>query len=199
MIFTGFDGRLTRNPEQGQTQQGTQYVTLTVATDSSRRNAQGNYATTFVRVTVWGNRGNFVLDHFMKGDPIFVAGELTMNSYQNHDGQERQSLEMTASNVSFVPQIPERNRTPRPQNNQGMQNGSQQAPQRNYNQPMDNQSQQQQNAPQSPQNQNNGYQQPAPQNQNSGYQQPVNNGQGNQQSQPYNQQNLDNLEDQMPF
>lgn len=199
MIFTGFDGRLTRNPEQGQTQQGTQYVTLTVATDSSRRNAQGNYATTFVRVTVWGNRGSFVLDHFMKGDPIFVAGELTMNSYQNHDGQERQSLEMTASNVSFVPQIPERNRTPRPQNNQGMQNGSQQAPQRNYNQPMDNQSQQQQNAPQGPQNQNNGYQQSAPQNQNGGYQQPANNGQSNQQGQPYNQQNLDNLEDQMPF
>lgn len=199
MIYTGFDGRLTRNPEQGQTQQGTQYVTLTVATDSSRRNAQGNYATTFVRVTVWGNHGNFVLDHFMKGDPIFVAGELTMNSYQNRDGQERQSLEMTASNVSFVPQIPERNRTPRPQNNQSMQNGTQQAPQDNYNQPMSNQPQQQQTAPQGPQNPNNGYQQSASQNQSNGYQQPSNNGQGNQQGQQYSQQNFDNLEDQMPF
>ena len=199
MIYTGFDGRLTRNPEQGQTQQGTQYVTLTVATDSSRRNAQGNYSTTFVRVTVWGNRGNFVLDHFMKGDPIFVAGELTMNSYQNRDGQERQSLEMTASNVSFVPQIPERNRAPRPQNNQSMQNGTQKAPQDNYNQPMNNQPQQQQTAPQAPQNQNNGYQQSASQNQSNGYQQPSNNGQGNQQGQQYSQQNFDNLEDQMPF
>lgn len=199
MIFTGFDGRLTRNPEQGQTQQGTQYVTLTVATDSSRRNAQGNYSTTFVRVTVWGNRGNFVLDHFMKGDPIFVAGELTMNSYQNRDGQERQSLEMTASNVSFVPQIPERNRAPRPQNNQSMQNGAQQASQGNYNQPMNNQPQQQQTAPQGPQNPNNGYQQSASQNQSNGYQQPSNNGQGNQQGQQYSQQNFDNLEDQMPF
>lgn len=199
MIYTGFDGRLTRNPEQGQTQQGTQYVTLTVATDSSRRNAQGNYATTFVRVTVWGNRGNFVLDHFMKGDPIFVAGELTMNSYQNRDGQERQSLEMTASNVSFVPQIPERNRTPRPQNNQSMQNGAQQASQGNYNQPMNNRPQQQQTAPQAPQNQNNGYQQSASQNQSNGYQQQSNNGQGNQQGQQYSQQNFDNLEDQMPF
>lgn len=195
MIFTGFDGRLTRNPEQGQTQQGTQYVTLTIATDSSRRNAQGNYATTFVRVTVWGNRGSFVLDHFMKGDPIFVAGELTMNSYQNRDGQERQSLEMTASNIGFVPQIPERNR----QNNQGMQNGSQQTPQGNYNLPMNNQPQQQQTAPQDPQNQNNGYQQSAPQKQNNGYQQPANNTQGNQQGQQYSQQNFDNLEDQMPF
>lgn len=148
MIYTGFDGRLTRNPEQGQTQNGTQYVTLSVATDSSRRDQNGDYLTTFVRVTVWGQRGDFVLNHFMKGDPIFVAGELVLNSYQNQQGEQRQSLELTANNVSFVPQTP-KNRAPQQNNQQAPQgqanNYAPQAPQGNFAPQQGNYTQPQQN------------------------------------------------------
>lgn len=186
MIYTGFDGRLTRNPEQGQTQNGTQYVTFNVASDSSRRDQQGNYMTTFVRVTVWGQRGGFVLDHFVKGDPIFVAGELVLNQYQGQNGEQRYSLEMSANNVSFVPQVPKRNQEPQQQPQQGQQGGYQQQP-NNY-------QSQRQNAPQGYQGQNQGYSQQPQGNQQNGQsypqgQQQLNNQQGNQgyPQQPNNQ------------
>lgn len=174
MIYTAFNGRLTRNPEQGQTQRGTQYVTVNVATDSSRRDQNGEYLTTFVRVTVWGQRGDFVLQHFVKGDPIFVAGELVLTTYQTREGEQRSSLELTADNVGFVPQAP-KNRAPQaPQ----MINRQAQRPQ--------------QNAPQAPQGQNMNYQQ-APQQNN----QPQ--GQPNNAGTQYDQQSLDNLEQNLPF
>lgn len=174
MIYTAFNGRLTRNPEQGQTQRGTQYVTVNVATDSSRRDQNGEYLTTFVRVTVWGQRGDFVLQHFVKGDPIFVAGELVLTTYQTREGEQRSSLELTADNVGFVPQAP-KNRAPQaPQ----MINRQAQRPQ--------------QNAPQASQGQNMNYQQ-APQQNN----QPQ--GQPNNAGTQYDQQSLDNLEQNLPF
>lgn len=147
MIYAAFNGRLTRNPEQGQTQRGSQYVAFNLATDSTRQDQQGNHLTTFVRVTVWGRRSEFVLNHFMKGDPIYVAGELVMTSYQNREGQERQSLEMTADNISFVPQVPNRNQRP------------QQAPQGGQNTQQGNYQQQPQNGQQGYQGQNNNYSQ----------------------------------------
>ncbi len=178
MIYTAFNGRLTRNPEQGQTQRGTQYVTVNVATDSSRRDQNGEYLTTFVRVTVWGQRGDFVLQHFVKGDPIFVAGELVLTTYQTREGEQRSSLELTADNVGFVPQAP-KNRAPQaPQQTPQMINRQAQRPQ--------------QNAPQAPQGQNINYPQ-APQQNN----QPQ--GQPNNAGTQYDQQSLDNLEQNLPF
>ncbi|MEY8441838.1 single-stranded DNA-binding protein [Lactobacillaceae bacterium 24-114] len=154
-------GRLTRNPEFRQTHNGTQVVSFTVAVDSTRKGRDNNYLTSFVRVTVWGNRGNFVLDHFMQGDPVSVAGELMLNQYQDRDGNNRSSLEMTADRIEFVPQMP-RNRQPQtngqnqPQGN--YQNSPQQAPQGSQQQYSGNPPQNNQSGSQQPQSPNNGYQ-----------------------------------------
>lgn len=174
-------GRLTRNPEFRQLQSGNQVVSFTVAVDSTRKDKEGNYMTSFVRVTVWGNRGNFVMDKFMQGDPISVSGEMLLNEYQDRNGNNRASLEMTADRIEFVPQMP-RNRQPqtnnqRPQGN--YQNSPQQAPQSNQRQYSGNQQQVSQNGSQHPQNQNNGYQK------------------ANQQID--NGQNIDLSNDQLPF
>lgn len=162
-INASFVGRLTRNPEQRQLQSGTQVVSFTVAVDSTRKGQDGNYLTTFVRVTVWGNRGNFVLEHFVQGDPISVAGELIMREYQDRNGNNRQSLEMTADRVELVPQTPH-NRQPNQGQPMAPQNNAPQAPQGNPQQYMGNLPQGGQNFSQQHQNQNNGYQNNVPNN-----------------------------------
>lgn len=163
-VQAAFFGRLTRDPEQrqfnGNYGQST-VASFTVAVDAGRKDKSGNYPTTFIRVSAWNRSGEFVLKYFHKGSPIFVSGELSMNEYQDKNGQNRQSLECQADHIEFLPrdngqqsqqqwQQPQQGYQPSnqmPFNNapQGMpQNG----PQNGFYQQQGNQPQQRQNTPQ---------------------------------------------------
>lgn len=103
MISATIVGRLTRDPEQ---QQAGQYnVThFTVASDSTRKNRDGDYDTTFVRCTVFGRQGDVIAQRFQRGQPIIVSGELSTSTWQDKQGQERTSTELNVQNFSFAPQ-----------------------------------------------------------------------------------------------
>lgn len=102
MISATIVGRLTRDPEQRQA--GQYNVTnFTVASDSTRKNKQGEYDTTFVRCAVFGKQGDVIAQQFQKGRPIIVSGELSTNEWQDQQGNQRQSFEMSVQNFSFVP------------------------------------------------------------------------------------------------
>lgn len=102
MISATIIGRLTRDPEQRQA--GQYNVTnFTVASDSTRKNKQGEYDTTFVRCAVFGRQGDVIAQQFQKGRPIIVSGELSTNEWKDQQGNQRQSFEMSVQNFSFVP------------------------------------------------------------------------------------------------
>lgn len=116
MISATIIGRLTRDPEQRQA--GQYNVTnFTVASDSTRKNKQGEYDTTFVRCAVFGRQGDVIAQQFQKGQPIIVSGELSTNEWQDQQGNQRQSFEMSVQNFSFVPRdySQEQNETPQEQ------------------------------------------------------------------------------------
>lgn len=113
-ISASFAGRLTADPQQSQVNNNT-VVNFNVAVDSTQRQ-NNEYLTTFVRVGVWGRRGDFVMQHFHKGDPIYLAGELVERHYQNQQGEDRQQLTMVADRAEFVP---------RPSQNHGQGNNQQ--------------------------------------------------------------------------
>lgn len=102
MISATIIGRLTRDPEQ---QQAGQYnVThFTVASNSTRKNRDGEYDTTFIRCAVFGRQGDVIAQQFQKGQPIIVSGELSTHEWQDQQGNQRQSFEMSVQNFSFVP------------------------------------------------------------------------------------------------
>jgi single-strand DNA-binding protein len=102
MIIATIIGRLTRDPEQRQAGQSN-ITNFTVASNSTRKNKDGKYDTTFVRCTAFGRQGDVIMNNFQKGQPITVAGEFNMRSWTDREGQERQSAELTVSNFSFVP------------------------------------------------------------------------------------------------
>lgn len=102
MISATIIGRLTRDPEQRQA--GQYNVTnFTVASDSTRKNKQGEYDTTFIRCAVFGRQGDVIAQQFQKGQPIIVSGELSTHEWQDQQGNQRQSFEMSVQNFSFVP------------------------------------------------------------------------------------------------
>lgn len=111
MISATIIGRLTRDPEQ---QQAGQYnVThFTVASNSTRKNRDGEYDTTFVRCTVFGRQGDVIAQRFQRGQPIIVSGELSTSTWQDKQGQERTSTELNVQNFSFAPQDKFQSQTP---------------------------------------------------------------------------------------
>lgn len=101
MISATIIGRLTRDPEQ---QQAGQYniTRFTVASNSTRKNRDGEYDNTFVRCTVFGRQGDVIAQRFQKGQPIIVSGELSTSTWQDKQGQARTSVEMNVQNFSFT-------------------------------------------------------------------------------------------------
>ena len=101
MISATIIGRLTRDPEQ---QQAGQYnvTRFTVASNSTRKNREGEYDNTFVRCTVFGRQGDVIAQRFQKGQPIIVSGELSTSTWKDKQGQDRTSVEMSVQNFSFT-------------------------------------------------------------------------------------------------
>lgn len=101
MISATIIGRLTRDPEQ---QQVGQYdvTRFTVASNSTRKNREGEYDNTFVRCTVFGRQGDVITQRFQKGQPIIVSGELSTSTWKDKQGQDRTSVEMSVQNFSFT-------------------------------------------------------------------------------------------------
>lgn len=101
MISATIIGRLTRDPEQQQV--GQYNVThFTVASNSTRKNREGEYDNTFVRCTVFGRQGDVIAQRFQKGQPIIVSGELSTSTWKDKQGQARTSVEMSVQNFSFT-------------------------------------------------------------------------------------------------
>lgn len=101
MISATIIGRLTRDPEQQQI--GQYNVThFTVASNSTKKNREGEYDNTFVRCTVFGRQGDVIAQRFQKGQPIIVSGELSTSTWKDKQGQDRTSVEMSVQNFSFT-------------------------------------------------------------------------------------------------
>lgn len=101
MISATIIGRLTWDPEQQQV--GQYNVTrFTVASNSTRKNRDGEYDNTFVRCTVFGRQGDVIAQRFQKGQPIIVSGELSTSTWKDKQGQDRTSVEMSVQNFSFT-------------------------------------------------------------------------------------------------
>ena len=110
-----FQGRLTNEPQQRQVSNYT-VTNIDVAVDGRQKDQQGNTKAEYYRVSVWGNRGDFVRNYLHKGQPVMVSGTLTTHQYKRNDGGTGISLDVRADHVDFV--------LSQPRNQQG---GNQQA------------------------------------------------------------------------
>ena len=102
-------GNLGRDPETRYTPNGSMNVNFTVAVNARGRDASGQQQdrTSWYRVTAWERLAE-QLDRMaqqgwlVKGRQVFVAGRFEAREYTGNDGQLRMSLDITASEVTFV-------------------------------------------------------------------------------------------------
>ena len=97
-------GRLGSKPELRKTDSGTSVTTLNVATDDSFTDSTGQrqQRTDWHRVVVWGRNAENTCQYLDKGDSVYVEGPLRINEWTDQDGNQRQTPEVTALNITFL-------------------------------------------------------------------------------------------------
>ena len=95
-------GRLTRDPELRYTQSNTPVASFTVAVDRDFGGRDGGEKQTdFIDCSAWRQTGEFVSKYFRKGSMIVVSGRMQSRKWQDRDGNNRTSWEVSADNVYF--------------------------------------------------------------------------------------------------
>ncbi|MDE2861737.1 MAG: single-stranded DNA-binding protein [Chloroflexota bacterium] len=93
-------GRVGTDPEMRDTPNGTAVTNLRLATDRYRRD--GEDATDWHTVIVWGKTAEAVNQYVQKGQRVYVAGRLVQNTWENDDGQRRHRTEVHTQEVVFL-------------------------------------------------------------------------------------------------
>ena len=98
-------GNLGRDPELRYTPAGKAVASFSMATNDKRKNKEtGEYedATTWFRVTLWDRQAELAAQHLVKGRQVYIEGRLRIEEYKDRDGNDRQSLEVTATDMQFI-------------------------------------------------------------------------------------------------
>ena len=93
-------GRVGTDPEMRYTPNGTAVTNLRLATDRYRKD--GEDATDWHTVIVWGKTAEAVNNYVQKGQRVYVAGRLVQNTWENDDGQRRHRTEVHTQEVVFL-------------------------------------------------------------------------------------------------
>ncbi len=90
-----FTGTVVRDCEQRHLPSGQAVLNVTVANNIGFGDKQ---QTLWIRCAVWGKRAEGQLkDYLLKGQQVFVSGELSQREYQANDGTTKTSLELNTS------------------------------------------------------------------------------------------------------
>lgn len=95
-------GRLGADPELRFTPAGKAVASFNLVTSKNTRDEQGNWTeseTTWWRVSAWDAMAENIAESLSKGDAVIVIGRAHMQSYEDRDGNTRQSLTVQAYNV----------------------------------------------------------------------------------------------------
>jgi single-strand DNA-binding protein len=95
---TVLQGRLCANPELRTTQSGVSVCSFRIAWSEKYKE---NETKLFMNCTAWRGLGEMVSKYFVKGQEIVVEGKLSTREWQDKDGNNRSTNELTVDNVSF--------------------------------------------------------------------------------------------------
>lgn len=88
-------GRLVNDPELKTTKTGKSVCTIRVAVNRPS-------GASFFSVTLWEKKAEMVSAYFRKGNNICIIGDLSSRTYQNSNGVQVTSYEVSATEVKFV-------------------------------------------------------------------------------------------------
>lgn len=95
-------GRLTKDPELRQTQNGTNVATFSIAVDRRARGENGERQADFFDCVAWRQTAEFISKWFGKGRKILILGSLQNREYTAQDGTKRRITEIIVDECEFA-------------------------------------------------------------------------------------------------
>ena len=96
-------GRLTRDPELRYTQGGTSIASFSVANNRAYTSQnERKEMVSFFNCIAWGKPGEVIAQHCKKGQRIGIEGRLQQRSWQDQNGQKRNTVEIVVENFQFL-------------------------------------------------------------------------------------------------
>lgn len=86
-------GNVGNPPKTGTTKNGHNWCNLSIATQKKVKDV---YQTTWHRIVAWGKTAEY-LGTCVKGDVVFVEGELQVNQWDDKDGKKQTQVQVLAN------------------------------------------------------------------------------------------------------
>lgn len=94
-------GRIVREPEVRETENGTKVTNITLAVQRPFKNINGEYDTDFISCVLWRGVAESTAQYCKKGDLIGVRGRIQTKNIEYED-QTRHFMEVVAEKVTFL-------------------------------------------------------------------------------------------------
>ncbi len=97
-------GQLGQDPELRHTAKGNAVLTISVATNKDIKSAEGEKKkqTQWHKAVVWGKQAEVCAKYLTKGSRIYLEGELRTQKWEDKDGIERKTAEISVADIRFL-------------------------------------------------------------------------------------------------
>ena len=96
-------GRIVKEPEIRETENGTKVTNLTLAVQRSYKNVEGEYDTDFISCVLWKGIAETTAEYCKKGDLIGVRGRLQNRQIgYTTDDTRISTVEVVAERITFL-------------------------------------------------------------------------------------------------
>ncbi len=95
-------GRLVKNPELRETDNGNKVTNITLAVPRSYKNMHGEYETDFISCVLWKGIAENTVEYVKKGDLLGIKGRIQTRNIELEDERRRYITEVVAEKVTFL-------------------------------------------------------------------------------------------------
>lgn len=95
-------GRLVRDPELYETENGNKVTNITLAVPRNYKNSNGEYDTDFISCVLWKGIAENAVEYCHKGDLLGVKGRIQSRNIEIDENTKRQIVEIVAEKVTYL-------------------------------------------------------------------------------------------------
>ena len=95
-------GRLVKEPELRETENGNKVTNITLAVPRSYKNTNGEYETDFISCVLWKGIAENTVEYVRKGDLLGIKGRIQSRNIDISEDNKKHVIEVVAEKVTFL-------------------------------------------------------------------------------------------------